>query len=435
MGSEKRFRMFLAGNRVGKTLGGCAETVYHATGQYPKWWKGLRLQKPKEIWVAGVSLGAVRGALMQLYMGGKDTSDFGKGLIPKNTIVDYGWNRHASKVLDFVRVKHKAGHEVVIWFKAYEQGRDKFQSDKIDFIHLDEEPPEDIFGECAARTMGTGGGMILTMTPLKGMTEVCLRFLEPKESEQPFYGHVQATIWDNPFIPEDEKLATISGYEAHQLEARTKGIPALGSGMIYPVAEEQYLVEPFPIPDYWKFAYGLDFGWNSTAAVFAVVNPESRVVYLYDTYKQASDQNEGYFTHTSNLKGKGAGVIPGAGDPAGQQSNQKDGEKLMELFNDEGLDLKPADNSVEAGLTKILQMLRSGELKIFNTPEMYPLLREMRKYHRDEKGKVRKKDDHLCDAMRYLIMSGIKRARSKERMGDRVRRWSKELPLPDWRTT
>jgi hypothetical protein len=80
-------------------------------------------------------------------------------------------------------------------------------------------------------------------------------------------------------------------------------------------------------------------------------------------------------------------------------------------------------------------MLRSGELKIFNTPEMYPLLREMRKYHRDEKGKVRKKDDHLCDAMRYLIMSGIKRARSKERMGDRVRRWSKELPLPDWRTT
>jgi Terminase RNaseH-like domain len=41
--------------------------------------------------------------------------------------------------------------------------------------------------------------------------------------------------------------------------------------------------------------------------------------------------------------------------------------------------------------------------------------REFRKYHRDDKGsgKIVKRDDHLMDATRYLIISGSSRIRTK----------------------
>jgi hypothetical protein len=42
-------------------------------------------------------------------------------------------------------------------------------------------------------------------------------------------------------------------------------------------------------------------------------------------------------------------------------------------------------------------------------------LREFRKYHRDDKGsgKIVKRDDHLMDATRYLVISGRTHMRAK----------------------
>ena len=65
-----------------------------------------------------------------------------------------------------------------------------------------------------------------------------------------------------------------------------------------------------------------------------------------------------------------------------------------------------AVNAVEAGILKCYRMMTQGRLKIFKS--CTHTLEEFRLYRRDEKnGKVVKEDDHLMDAMRYLIMSGI----------------------------
>ena len=50
-------------------------------------------------------------------------------------------------------------------------------------------------------------------------------------------------------------------------------------------------------------------------------------------------------------------------------------------------------------------MLSTGKLQIFSN--CVNLLRELRGYIRDEKGRVVKTDDHACDAMRYMCMSGL----------------------------
>jgi hypothetical protein len=61
---------------------------------------------------------------------------------------------------------------------------------------------------------------------------------------------------------------------------------------------------------------------------------------------------------------------------------------------------------VEAGLYEVWQRLSTGRLKIFNN--LSSLRTEYRMYRRDDDGKIVKKNDHLMDAMRYLVMSQFK---------------------------
>jgi hypothetical protein len=97
--------------------------------------------------------------------------------------------------------------------------------------------------------------------------------------------------------------------------------------------------------------------------------------------------------------------VPIAIDPASRGRGQKDGAQLYQDYFDLGLDLVKADNSVEAGIYRVWQMLSSGRLKIFKTCRA--LLEEYRLYHRDEKGQIVKENDHLCDAWRYCMMTGV----------------------------
>jgi phage terminase large subunit-like protein len=70
-----------------------------------------------------------------------------------------GWGRRQGvpDALDNVIVNHVSGGKSVLGFKAYEQGRTKWQSETLDFIWFDEEPPQDIYFEGLTRTNATEG--------------------------------------------------------------------------------------------------------------------------------------------------------------------------------------------------------------------------------------------------------------------------------------
>jgi hypothetical protein len=95
--------------------------------------------------------------------------------------------------------------------------------------------------------------------------------------------------------------------------------------------------------------------------------------------------------------------MPGVIDPACLGS-QMDGKTAMEIYERLGLQLNPAVNAVEAGLTEVWNLMVSGRLKV--QEHLHNWRSEFRKYHRDEKGKVVKANDHLMDATRYLVVSG-----------------------------
>ena len=215
-----------------------------------------------------------------------------------------------------------------------------------------------------------------------------------------------ATWEDVPHISEKAKAEMLDAMEPHMRDARAKGIPVMGAGVIYPVPESAFVVEPFEMPDWWPRAYGLDVGWKRTAAIWGAWDRDSDCIYLYSEHYMGQAAPA---VHASGIKQRGEWIW-GAIDPASAGSGQVDGRKLREEYAKEGLNLIDADNAVEAGIHAFYQRLVSGRLKVFSTCRNF--ISEFRIYRRDENGKIVKENDHLMDAGRYLIMSGMRVAKT-----------------------
>lgn len=411
MGAEVRTRCFMAANRVGKTEGGGGyETTLHLTGRYPDWWPGYRFSKPIDAWAAGDTNETVRDIIQDKMVGPEMA--YGTGLIPADDIVRTVRRQNGNGALDYVEVRHVSGGISRLGFKSYEQGRKAFQGTEKDLVWLDEEANEGIRAECVMRLMTTNGLLIETFTPLRGLTPIVLKYLgdgaevpENRLSLSGDRGMVMAGWDDVPHLSTEQKTRMLADAEAHLVEARSKGIPSIGSGAIYPVAEDQIVVDDFDLPSHWPRAYGLDVGWNCTAAVFGALDREADCLYLYSLHYQGKQEPS---THVAGIHGRGK-WIPGVIDPASRGRSQKDGEQLLQIYRDLGLKLVEADNSRESGLYEVHQRLATGRLKVFKS--LKPWLSEYRIYHRDEKGNVVKEKDHAMDATRYLVVSGINVAR------------------------
>lgn len=208
--------------------------------------------------------------------------------------------------------------------------------------------------------------------------------------------------WDDaPHLSAEAKEGLLSSYSPHERDARTKGIPQLGSGAIYPIPESEIVCKPFDVPAYWPRGYGMDVGWNRTAAVWGAHDRDTDVVYLYSEHYRGNAEPS---IHADAIRSRGA-WMHGAIDPASRSRGQRDGEQLLASYTELGLSLTPADNGRENGLLEVWQRLSSGRLKIFDSLQNW--LMEYRLYRRDDKGAVVKERDHLMDATRYLVVSGI----------------------------
>lgn len=213
--------------------------------------------------------------------------------------------------------------------------------------------------------------------------------------------------WDHaPHLDEKAKKELLESIPHNQREARSKGIPVLGSGAIYPIPEEEIVVPAFQLPAYYPRLYGLDVGWNKTACIWGAWDRESDIIYLYSEHYRGQAEPS---VHASAVKARGD-WIPGVIDSAANGRSQTDGKQLFRMYTDAGLNIRNADKAIEAGLHEVYERLATGRLKIFNT--LNNTLSEYRIYRRDEKGKIVKQNDHLMDALRYLIM-GIKHAETK----------------------
>lgn len=173
-GLTYRQRLFMAANRVGKTEGAGYELTCHLTGLYPDWWVGRRFSEPGEWWVAGDTGETTRDILQAALWGPLDAP--GTGMLPAHLITHRSLDGKGA--VDTMWIRHVTGGTASLQFKAFDQGRRTFQGTGKQGIWLDEEAPGDIVTECLLRLMTTEGLLLLTFTPLNGLTPFIQEYLE-----------------------------------------------------------------------------------------------------------------------------------------------------------------------------------------------------------------------------------------------------------------
>lgn len=432
-GRDYEERCFMAANRVGKSFVNNYECVLHATKAYPDWWEGRRFEGPINLWMGGDTGKTVRDIIQPVLLG--SLYDMGTGFIPKDYLMDDSGNARVRNkaglpgAIEKIYVRDDEYNFSEITLKSYEQGREGWQGTKIHYIGLDEECDEVIYSEANTRTMVCDGIMSLTFTPLRGISNVVLSFLpnlqypktdnlcgpvtidnEGKEIEEPFKWFSTCTWEDVPHISERERKRQLAGYQAHEKEARSKGIPSVGAAKVYPVLESEIVITPVEIPDHWLRGYAIDPGWNQTAAIWFAYDEREDVFYLTDEYKVTEKQP---IEHGAVFARKAKGWMTGVIDPAGKGLRMTKGSKsMLDEYRDMGLELYMANNDVEAGVLTLLNRMTTGRFKVFSTCQRW--LEEFRLYRRNETGKVhkdrRKSMDDLLDATRYAVMSGLRYA-------------------------
>ena len=172
-GKNNSERACFAGNGVGKTICGAAETAIHLTGDYPDWWDGHVFKKPPFFWIGSITNETQREITQTALLGPNLGEDLGTGYIPKEKIVGKVKTRQAgiADVADMLAVRHSSGGLSKVVFKVYEQGWRKWQGAAPDGIYLDEEPDDyRIYEECQTRVIRTNGIIYCTLTPLLGET-------------------------------------------------------------------------------------------------------------------------------------------------------------------------------------------------------------------------------------------------------------------------
>ena len=410
-------RALMAGNQSGKTLCAAFEVAMHCTGIYPDWWKGQRFSRAVNCVVAGKSNDSVRDVVQNELLGDPFSEDaLGTGTIPKDLIGTTTRKAGVPNAKSAVMVKHISGKWSKIRFMAYEQGPDPYMGIKFDVGWLDEEPPQDVWTQFIRGTISRKVGeyqLMLTFTPEEGVTEVVDGFLNNLTTGQAL---IRAG-WDDALHMTDERQEELlAQLPPHERDMRSKGIPLMGSGLVFPVNEDDIKIEPFPIPAFWPLICGIDFGWDHPfAAVWLAWDRDKDIVYVIDAYRVSKALPP---MHASTIKKRsGFSSIPIVWPHDGLNTDKGSGIPLASQYRSEGLNLLPnkfsnppspnqkegqGGNGIEAGLFDMLTRMEEGRLKVFSNLQDW--FEERRQYHRKD-GKVVALREDLMSASRYAIMS------------------------------
>lgn len=221
------------------------------------------------------------------------------------------------------------------------------------------------------------------------------------------------TLDDAQHFSEAQKAEIIASYQPHEREARTKGVPTMGRGRVFPIAEELVAFDAVALPKHWHRICGIDFGYDHPfAAAWLAWNRDADCIYVYDCYRV---REQTPILHAPAIKARGA-KIPVAWPHDGLQHDKGSGEQLAKLYRDQGVMMLPEraefpderGNGVEAGVTEMLDRMQTGRLKIAR--HLNEVWEEFRLYHRAPpangygESKIVKIFDDLLSAIRYGMM-------------------------------
>ena len=406
--SPAKGRLFIGGNRSGKTVGGAVEAVWWATGTHPF----LRTPEPP-----------TQGRIVSV--------DFINGVekivrpevarwMPASALKGGSWDSAYDKELRILTLENGS----TIEFMSYDQILEKFAGTSRNYIWFDEEPPQDIFTECKLRLLDTGGSWWITMTPVEGMTWTYDDiYIAARTDSNLFVIEVDTT--ENPHINPGEIDIIMSGLSEDEKNARIHGRYVQRGGLIYKNFSPTNIIPPIDpkelLTQGWMLFNGMDHGFNNpTAWLWAAVDKDGRIV-VYDEHYRSGDIVK-LHAEAVHIRNQQHGIVPSynVGDPSIRNTDPITGTSVQLEYIEFGIPIVLGVNDVAAGINRVARLIGhppSSPNQLFICSNCTSTLWEMARYRwatwaikrhdfeKNRKEEPNKKDDHAMDALRYLVAS------------------------------
>lgn len=407
-------RGLMAANRVGKSFCGAHETAFHLTGLYPDWWEGTRYNYPITAVCAGVTNDTTKAIIQKELLGDPDDpSALGTGAVPKHLIIDTIRKPGVPNAFQAFTVRHVTGGVSKSLLMAYEQDWKKFMGISAEVVWPDEEPPLEVWAQFLRMTTDKPDAIIyMTFTPEEGVTQVVDGFMNHLKDGQAL---ITATWDDAPHLTEAKKKQILDALPEYQRDMRSKGIPLMGSGLVYPIKESDisYKITDIKLKPHWPRGCAMDLGKSDhpTAVVWMAWDRDLDIIYLYDCWKGRGIISE----NASQIRKRTKDYIPVFWPHDAEQKDPKSAKSYASLYGAERLNMwwesfknpprvgeKAGDIGVEAGIDVLLQRMIEGKFKVAD--HLKEWFEEFRMYHRKD-GKIVALKDDLMSATRYCSQS------------------------------
>ena len=404
-------KLYVGGNRSGKTVGGIVEDVYWLRGQHPYRRLPMAPGTPCRGRIVSVSFTeGVKGIIIPELL---------RWIVPSD-LINGSWEDSYNQVERKLTFANGATVELM----SYDQATDKFAGTSRHFIHFDEEPPKAVFNECKLRLLDTGGSWWMTMTPVEGMTWVH-RDIYSAGLENLLI--VQIAIDENPYVSASEIDTALSGLSENEMRARRKGEFVALTGLVFKEFDpEQHVIKFLEDPQRqydkllrtiygWSHYVSMDHGLaNPSAWLWHAVSPGGAVVTYDELYDNERLVNEyAIEVHQRNARDLRRAPDIYVADPATKQRNAQTGDSIQTAYAMAGIPMVMGNNDVRIGADKMNRYLKSGKWVI--TENCHNLIRELQTVRwkayetikkRDDNNpreEIHKKDDHAPDSARYFF--------------------------------
>lgn len=448
--SKRKKKVYIGGNRSGKTTAGVVEGVWRASCTHP-YRPDLNAIGPNRGRVVAVDfINGIDKIIIPQY----------KQWTPASYLRGGSWESAFDKHTKTLVFQNGS----TIEFMSYDQDLDKFAGTSRHWVHFDEEAPKPIFTECLARLVDTNGDFWISMTPVEGMNWIYDDLYENNvNNADGDVEIIEINTFENPYLTEEGIKNLMNSMDEDDVTTRIGGGYVRKGGLVYknfdPVTGSRHVLSEsiadpktfFP-SSRWMWIMALDHGLNNPTAVLWLAVNDDGFICCFDEHYQAEltiEQQAAKIKEKIKKHGRFPDLL--VADPSIKQRTAVTGTSIQEEYQKYGLSFTTGNNDVPAGVIRVKRyfnfMPYAGELsrrhplyggglllpaavdsvtapsiegkyaRLVIDPRCIKLIWELKRYrwktYTDKKKQYEnnpydephKKDDHACDALRYAIMT------------------------------
>jgi phage terminase large subunit-like protein len=410
---QNKARLYIGGNRSGKSVGSTLEGIYYVTHSHP--WR-----KTPE--------GPVRGRVVAVdFLNGVDKIilPLWKQWLPKKYLINGSWEDSYSRERHVLTLNNGSFVE----FMSQDQDLDKFAGSSRHFVHFDEECPKTVWQECLARLVDTDGDWWMSQTPVQGMEWIFDDVFIPAKEGTKDIGIVEASMEDNPTLSKEAIARYMEALTPEERLIRKNGQYVHLGGSVFP--EFSPLTHCIPKGQFkptskHRIIRTMDSGYtNPTVWLWMAVDEHGTIIVFKEHYQDkwnVAQHAEVVNKETRQIvRDSGAEVYLTTGDPAIKQTKEHTGTSILQEYAKHGIyiavDQIPSDRRV--GLERIQQYMKvnpkTNKPWLMFTDDCAHLIAELPKLKwkkhaspkiAEQKNKledIRDKDNHCYDALKYAM--------------------------------